>query len=91
VIVIRGEGGAVHALHNLCRHRGPQICDEPCGHVSKLVCPYHQWAYGLDGRLLAWRGMQPELKKEDFPLLRVHIREVEGLIFINLAEQPDAL
>ena len=88
VIVIQGEDGAIHALHNLCRHRGSQICDEPCGHVSKLVCPYHQWAYGLDGRLLAWRGMQPELRKEDFPLLRVHVREVEGLIFISLAAEP---
>ncbi|HTH46971.1 MAG TPA: aromatic ring-hydroxylating dioxygenase subunit alpha [Candidatus Limnocylindria bacterium] len=88
IIVIRDEKGAVHALHNLCRHRGSQLCDEPCGHVTKLVCPYHQWAYGLDGRLLAWRGMQPELKKDDFPLQRVHVREVEGLIFINLAAEP---
>ena len=85
VIVIRGDGGAIHALHNVCRHRGSLICDAPCGHVAKLVCPYHQWAYGLDGRLLAWRGMQSELRKEDFPLQQVQVREVEGLIFINLA------
>ncbi len=85
VIVIRGEGGAIHALHNVCRHRGSLICDAPCGHVAKLVCPYHQWAYGLDGRLLAWRGMQSELRKEDFALQQVQVREVDGLIFINLA------
>jgi phenylpropionate dioxygenase-like ring-hydroxylating dioxygenase large terminal subunit len=29
VIVVRGEGGAVHALHNVCRHRGsPVVGDE---------------------------------------------------------------
>lgn len=88
ILVVRGESGAIHAMHNVCRHRGSLICDEPCGHVSKLVCPYHQWAYGLDGRLLAWRGMQPDVKKEDFPLLAVHVEEVEGLIFISLAAQP---
>lgn len=88
ILVIRGEGGRLHALHNVCRHRGSAICDEPCGHVSRLVCPYHQWAYGLDGRLLAWRGMQQELSKDDFPLLSVHVREVEGLIFIHLARDP---
>jgi glycine betaine catabolism A len=88
VIVIRGEQGAVHALHNVCRHRGSVVCTEPCGHVTKLVCPYHQWAYDLDGRLLAWRGMQPELNKADFPLARVAVREVEGLIFICLSPEP---
>jgi Rieske 2Fe-2S family protein len=88
VIVIRGEQGAVHALHNVCRHRGSVVCTEPCGHVAKLVCPYHQWAYDLDGRLLAWRGMQPELDKADFPLARVAVREVEGLIFISLSAEP---
>ena len=88
VIVIRGEKGAIHALHNVCRHRGSLICSDPSGHVGKLVCPYHQWSYGLDGRLIAWRGMQPELSKEDFPLQRVHVREVEGLIFLSLARDP---
>ncbi len=88
VIVIRGDGGAIHALHNVCRHRGSQICSEPCGRVARLVCPYHQWTYGLDGRLVAWRGMQPELKKGDFPLQTVAIREVEGLIFISFARDP---
>ena len=48
--------GAVRALHNVCRHRGSMICTEACGHVTRLVCPYHQWSYGLDGQLLAARG-----------------------------------
>ena len=90
VIVVRGDGGAIHALHNVCRHRGSILCTEPCGHVGKLVCPYHQWAYDLDGRLLAWRGMQPELDKAEFSLARVAVREVEGLIFINLAKDPSS-
>jgi len=88
VIVIRGEGDTVHALHNVCRHRGSVICTEPCGHATRLVCPYHQWAYDLDGRLVAWRGMQPDLDKADFALWPVAVREVEGLIFLCLAPEP---
>lgn len=90
VIVIRGDRGSLHALHNVCRHRGSILCAEPCGHVSKLVCPYHQWAYDYDGRLLAWRGMQPDLDKADFPLARVALREAGGLIFINLSRDPSS-
>ncbi|MBL9173667.1 MAG: aromatic ring-hydroxylating dioxygenase subunit alpha [Verrucomicrobiales bacterium] len=90
VIVIRGERGSLHALHNVCRHRGSILCADPCGHVSKLVCPYHQWAYDYDGRLLAWRGMQPDLDKADFPLARVALRETGGLIFINLSPKPSS-
>lgn len=64
------------------------ICAELSGHLKRLVCPYHQWTYGLDGTLLACRGMQPELDKSRFGLHRVHAREVEGLIFISLAREP---
>lgn len=88
ILVVRGEGGALHAMHNVCRHRGSALCDEPCGRLTRIVCPYHQWAYGLDGRLLAWRGMQPSLSKEDFALHAVQAREVEGLIFIHLGREP---
>jgi glycine betaine catabolism A len=88
VVVTRSEDGAVHALHNVCRHRGSMICPEPAGHAARLVCPYHQWAYALDGSLLACRGMPGDLDKSQFGLARVHAREVEGLIFISLAENP---
>ena len=88
LIVIRGEDGAVRGLHNVCRHRGSLVCPEPAGHALRLVCPYHQWTYGGDGRLLACRGMPEELDKSAFGLRPVHTREVEGLIYVSLAEAP---
>src|SRR5262245_33537018 len=45
MIIIRDDGGDIHALWNVCRHRGTQICSEPQGRVGRLVCPYHQWTY----------------------------------------------
>lgn len=88
IIVIRSDAQNIHALHNVCRHRGSQICDEKAGHKGRLVCPYHQWAYGLDGTLLACRGMHEDIDKRQFGLKRVHVAEIEGLIFISLAETP---
>src|SRR5689334_13731075 len=63
LVVVRDADGAVRAHHNVCRHRGSIICAGPAGHVTRLVCPYHQWTYALDGKLTACRGMHPDLDK----------------------------
>jgi Rieske 2Fe-2S family protein len=90
IIVIRGDDGALHALHNTCRHRGMKVCQQESGHAGRLVCPYHQWTYGRDGALLACGGMDRDgdLDRRQFGLHRVQVRELEGLIFISLAEDP---
>ncbi len=87
LIVIRGEDGAVRALHNVCRHRGSQILAPGRGSAKRLVCPYHQWTYDTKGALTFCRGMQ-ELDKSQFSLKNVQCEVVEGLIFISLAEKP---
>jgi choline monooxygenase len=53
VIVWRDADGGVRAFHNVCRHRGTQLLDEGRTHVKRFIrCPYHSWAYGLDGSCL---------------------------------------
>ena len=63
IIVVRREDGSIGAMHNVCRHRGSLIATEPAGQTKRFVCPYHQWAYGLGGRLLTCRNMPPETDK----------------------------
>ena len=87
LIMIRGEDGAVRALHNVCRHRGSQIVAPGRGSTKRLVCPYHQWTYDTKGALTFCRGMH-ELDKAEFSLKKVQCEVVEGLIFISLAENP---
>jgi Rieske 2Fe-2S family protein len=91
LVVLRDERGEIHGLHNVCRHRGSIVCTEPAGRAARLVCPYHQWTYGLDGTLLACRGMPDDLDKSQFSLHRLNVREVEGLIFLSLAPEPPPL
>ncbi len=88
LIIVRDHQGFVHALFNTCRHRGSRICTQPAGNARSLVCPYHQWVYAHDGSLLSARLMAAEFDKARFGLRCAHAREVEGLLFICLAEEP---
>jgi glycine betaine catabolism A len=88
VLIIRGDDGEIRGLHNVCRHRGSMLCAEPSGRLGKIVCPYHQWVYARDGRLLACRGMPDDLDKAQFGLIPVPVRELEGLIYFSLAIDP---
>ena len=90
VIVVKGADGKIRAFHNSCRHRGSRICTADRGTSPKLVCPYHQWTYELDGRLLYAREMGSEFKAADFGLRPVHCEEAGGLVFLCLGENaPD--
>ena len=92
VILVRGNDGAVHGFHNVCRHRGSRLCVSDKGKVAKLVCPYHQWTYELDGRLLfAGTDMSENFDLSAYGLKPIQVRTAGGFIFISLAEQPPAL
>ena len=88
LIVIRDDDGRINALWNVCRHRGTQICSEASGRVGRLVCPYHQWTFARDGSLVSCRGMQEGIDREQLGLLRAHVRQLEGLIYVSLADEP---
>ncbi|WP_343080596.1 aromatic ring-hydroxylating dioxygenase subunit alpha [Ostreiculturibacter nitratireducens] len=90
VIVVRGADGEVRAFHNSCRHRGSRICSSAKGSSPKLVCPYHQWTYELDGRLLWARDMGPDFDAAKHGLKPVHARVAAGMVFICLAEAAPA-
>jgi stachydrine N-demethylase len=90
VLIVRGADGKARAFHNSCRHRGSRLCSADKGSNPKLVCPYHQWTYELDGKLLYARDMGPEFDASKHGLRPVHCREEAGLLFISLAESaPD--
>lgn len=90
ITVVRGADKEIRAFHNTCRHRGSIICKGKTGQVAKLVCPYHQWTYDLDGKLLWARDMGPEFDPRQHGLKPVHCRVLNGLVFICIAEDaPD--
>jgi choline monooxygenase len=52
VIVARAKDGVLRAFSNVCRHRA-SIIAQGGGKAATLRCPYHNWTYALDGRLIA--------------------------------------
>lgn len=91
VIVARDSSGELNAFHNVCRHRGAQLVDAGCGSVRRFVCPYHQWSYGTDGSLRGASKMPTTLNKESFGLRPVHVRSWQGLILVNLSDDPEPI
>jgi Rieske 2Fe-2S family protein len=91
VIVTRDAAGAIHALFNVCRHRGTRICEQRDGHfVDRIQCPYHAWTYDLEGRLLAAPHMPPGFCTDDYPLHRAGCDVWDGHVFVFLGqEQPE--
>lgn len=86
VLLTRDEGGRINAHHNVCRHRGCRL--QPDGHesVRVVVCPYHQWTYGLDGTLRGTPHMGDGLVRDELGLRPVHVRELGGLLFVCFVE-----
>jgi glycine betaine catabolism A len=85
LIVTRDPSAELHALFNVCRHRGTRLCDDAEGHfVERIQCPYHNWTYDLAGRLLAAPHMPPGFCKQEYPLHRAGCEVWEGHVFVFL-------
>ena len=84
VIVARDDDGQMRAFHNVCRHRGARLVQEYKTTVGNLVCRYHAWTYNLEGRLLFAEHMGKDFDTSCHGLKAVHVRSLEGLIFICL-------
>jgi Rieske 2Fe-2S family protein len=95
-LVVRGEDGSLSAFHNVCRHRGSRLVDTNIASFTGALtdpfirCPYHQWAYRLDGSLAACGGMD---RMEGFEtsahgLCPVECAEVGGLVFVRFEARP---
>lgn len=89
VIVVRDRKQQVHVLLNRCRHRAATVCEHKKGKTASFVCPYHGWAYALDGSL---RGVpHPEsygdcLDKGEYPLVKLRVEQYNGMIFATFRE-----
>lgn len=95
VLIVRDEDGRLQAFHNTCRHRGSMLCTGESGRFNfkRIVCPYHNWAYKLDGSLAATTSLStPEgFDPADWGLFPVHVDAWRGLVFVNLSDKPESL
>jgi len=92
VIIARDKAGNVRAFSNVCQHRGMQIADGS-GNCGTFTCPYHQWIYGLDGRLLGAPAMDrtADFDKKEWGLPSLKVEIWKGFIFVNFDNDAMAL
>ena len=90
VILVRDDDMQVRAFHNVCRHRGSRLLQDPKGVTGNLVCPYHQWTYDLTGALIHAENMQHCVAEGRHNLKPVAIRNLAGLLYICFADNPPA-
>lgn len=93
-LIVRDGEGVTRAFHNVCRHRGTRLLDEGDGSgLDRIRCPYHAWAYGLDGELVAAPLMHEgaDFKRADYPLRPIRLETWQGFLFINFDDEAPAL
>ena len=91
-VVIRTDTGEIKAYPNACLHRGRRLKDHD-GHCSELRCPFHGFAWALDGELAdvpaSWDFPHVAARADDdFHLPECKVGTWAGFVFIN--PDPDA-
>jgi len=84
LLLMRDARGVLRIFLNACRHRGTRLVDSPEPTATPMViCPYHAWSYGLDGRLKAVPRPDtfPGIQKPAMGLVEVPACEAGGLIW----------
>ncbi len=88
IVVVRDADLRPHAFYNVCRHRAARLLDGDTGQCgSRIVCPYHAWTYGLDGRLLGMPGRQAfaHVDLAAHGLTPVELEVYRGFVFVRMA------
>ena len=91
IILVRNKTGQIKAFHNVCRHRATLVLTEPGKGLTSLTCPYHAWAYDLDGKLKAIpyfdgtkNGRNTNLDWSKYGLVPVRCAVWHHWIFVNM-------
>jgi len=89
VVIVRGRDNIIRALSSVCQHRAMLVA-EGSGNARSFLCPYHHWAYSLDGQLISAPAMERAcgFDKSQVKLPSFKVEIWLGFIFINF--DPDA-
>jgi glycine betaine catabolism A len=83
-VVLTVVDGQARAFANVCRHRGHELL--PVGERRDrpaIVCPYHGWAYTMDGQLRSAPRMGEAFDRSAFALVELPVAEWHGWVFVN--------
>jgi len=85
-VLVTIDGPRMRAFANICRHRGHELLpDGGTATRHSVVCPYHGWAYRLDGALATAAAMRavPGFDAGEHGLVEVPVAGWQGWVFVN--------
>ncbi|SYD73271.1 benzoate 1,2-dioxygenase [Klebsiella pneumoniae] len=90
IVIVRGRDNILRAFYNVCPHRGHQLLSGEGKAKNVITCPYHAWAFKLDGNLAHARNCEnvANFDSEKATLVPVRLEEYAGFVFINM--NPEA-
>src|SRR6266496_1564365 len=95
VILTRDGQGRLHALLNMCRHRGNRVCRVDDGNAKRFMCTYHGWTYRNDGALEHVPGEAEAyynaLDKSSLGLIEARVETYAGIVFANWDKDAPSL
>ncbi len=86
IVVVKGEDGQLRAFHNLCKHRGTQLLRTTGKKRKVLTCPYHDWTYNLEGKLISVPQKAsefPHLDMKSICLNKASVNVWNGIIWVH--------
>lgn len=88
-LIIRSDESTIKAFPNACLHRGRQLKDYD-GRCSEIRCPFHGFAWKLDGSLqdIPAQWDFDHVEAENFSLPECKVATWAGFVFMN--PDPDA-
>ena len=94
ILIVRA-GDSIKGFRNACMHRGTRICSGTGNSGDELRCPFHGWAWKLDGSILEIPDADdfaPEcMSRADLRLREVHVGLWGGFVFVNMSQDPEPL
>ncbi|HEY8074864.1 MAG TPA: Rieske (2Fe-2S) protein [Labilithrix sp.] len=94
ILVTRDHGGVVHAMVNVCRHRGTRLVSAERGSAELFVCPLHAWTYDLCGHFSlpmaptstmstsSYARCDPRERRDDTMLVALPCAVRHGFVFV---------
>ena len=87
VVITRKNDGSVTGFHNVCQHRGARIVRDSGECARRFKCPWHDWAYDFDGKVIGVpdrEDFDPEVLR-DLAAPKVEVAEWGGWVWAVLA------
>ena len=85
ILATRDTQGQFRAFLNACRHRGARVAEGPRGQGQRFICPFHNWTYGADGKLVGIPQSDHfgSIDKTSLGLIELPAEEKYGLLFVH--------